>query len=353
MKKFWLKTLIFIAPLIILVVADLYVLPPEYFTFRTWEIVSYNKFKILRTGPFYPSIKVKKIEEGNLGHHSSYAVIKNVEWITDQYGYRNYEGKGHNTIVLGDSNIAGATLDQKDTFTEVLEEKIGGDVYSMGGANINDYLEDKRFVDDPPQRVILASIRDLPSIYKNPSSLTGAGQFIKEKDITQEIIREIDRFLKLRIIRYANSSLERSINKFFGEDTIDQIAFVSEDVLFLKLENDYNRRTEGNLAVAVSVVKSYQEYFSSKDIEFMFLPIPNKRDIYHESLLDEQKSNFVPLLTESLQAEGIHAVDIYTTFEEAHRNGEELYHIDDTHWNSYAVSLAAQLTADMINNKEE
>ena len=352
MKRFFTKLFIFLLPVVILIIVDLYFLPKDYFFYRTWEVVSYNKFDRYKEGPFYPSMIIEKKEEGNLGHDSKYAVVKNVTWITDQYGYRNYDGKGHDTVVIGDSNIAGATLSQEDTFTEVLEDMIDGDVYSMGAANINDYLEDKRFVDDPPDRVIMASIRALPNIYKNPSSMTAQERVIKKKDITQKIIQEIDRFLKLRIIRYANSSLERGINKFFNENAVDNIAFVSEDVLFLKLENDENRRTDEDLDLAASIIKSYHDYFVSQEIEFIFLPIPNKRDIYHELLPEEQKSNFVPLLIERLQSEGVSVVDIQVAFEEAYKNGEELYHLDDTHWNKYAVGIAAQLTAKTINSVE-
>ncbi|MBT6691583.1 hypothetical protein HOB10_04595 [Candidatus Parcubacteria bacterium] len=353
MKNIWLKLLIFISPLIVLVVVDLYVLPPGYFTYRSWEEVSYNRFDNFKVGPFYPNVKVNRLEEGNLGHHSGYAEIKEVEWVTDQYGYRSYEGKGHDTVVIGDSFIAGATLDQVDTFTEVLESMIDGDVYSMANANINDYLSDKRFSEEPPKRVIMASIRLLSNIETKTTNESSVEKFFKEKDITQEIIKEIDRFLKLRIIRYTNSALKRTINQFFDKDTVADIAFISNDVLFLKLKNDYLRRTDDDVKPAVSIIKSYHDYFTSQGIEFMFLPIPNKRDIYHELLPQEQKSNFVPLLVDSLQDEGVGVVNIYTVFEEAYENGEDFYHLDDTHWNKEGARVAAGLTADMINNTEE
>ncbi|MFA6307959.1 MAG: hypothetical protein WCS88_04305 [Patescibacteria group bacterium] len=350
MKLFWLKLIIFTLPFIALAFIDLYILPEEYFTFRTWEIVSYNRFDNLRIGPFYPSVRINKLEEGNLGHDSKYAIAKEVEWITDKYGYRNYENKGHETLVLGDSNIAGATLDQKDTFTEVLEDMIDGDVYSMGQANINDYLLDRRFVNNPPKRVIMASIRILPDIDTKISPKYGLKERLKENNIIKNIIIKLDKLLKFRMINYINSAFQRTVNKFFNEETIPEIGFVNNDVLFLKLKYDYYRKLDSDVAKATNIIKKYNDYFTSHEIEFIFLPIPNKRDIYHDLIPQEKKSNFVPLLIDSLSSEGIKVIDIYTSFEEAYQNDENLYHIDDTHWNKQGVYKAAKATAEIINN---
>lgn len=45
-----------------------------------------KKFKKILTGPFYPHIKLKKFEEGDLAHHTKFSVKKEVDWYTDQYG---------------------------------------------------------------------------------------------------------------------------------------------------------------------------------------------------------------------------------------------------------------------------
>lgn len=350
MRLFWLKLIICILPFVTLAILDLYVFPEEYFTFRTWEIVSYNRFDSLKIGPFYPNVKINKLEEGNLGHDSKYAINKEVEWITDKYGYRNYENKNHETLVLGDSNIAGATLDQKDTFAEVLEDMIDGDVYSMGQADINDYLSDRRFTNDPPKRVIMASIRILPNINKKITPKYGLKERIKENPIVKNIIVKLDKLLKFRIINYVNSSCKRKINNFFDKETLPEIGFLSNDVLFLKLKYDYFRKLDSDVNKATNIIKSYNDYFTSRGIEFIFLPIPNKRDIYNDLIPQEEKSNFVPLLITRLKSEGIKVVDIYTPFENSYKNGEELYHIDDTHWNKQGVYKAAEATTEIINN---
>ncbi len=163
-KKFIKKTILF-------VLIALSPLIPEIFyfnnpnTFRVWETVITHKFNLDR--PFYVNRTIHKIEEGDLGYRTKYAVKKDVIWHTDEWGYRNnVTFLNYHIIIIGDSNIVGSTLSQNQTFANSLMEISNFSAYSYSPADINEYLSEKRFIDNPPKIIILASIER--NIYRLP-----------------------------------------------------------------------------------------------------------------------------------------------------------------------------------------
>ena len=76
-------------------------------------------------------MEITKIEEGDLAHHTRFAIKKKVKWMTDRYGYRkqNTDRKKHEVVIIGDSNIAGSGLTQEEILSEVLEEQLKDSVY--------------------------------------------------------------------------------------------------------------------------------------------------------------------------------------------------------------------------------
>jgi hypothetical protein len=153
-----------VLPFLLAQVLELFVLPIDFFTFRVWEAALAVPYRY--PGAYYPNLHLKKAREfgdhyreGDPGKVQS----KPVEWFTDAYGYRNrpeMERKSsYDAVVLGDSNIVGSFLDQKDTLTEVMSARSGKTVYSysIGADHISLFFSDPRFVSKSVQLLAVES----------------------------------------------------------------------------------------------------------------------------------------------------------------------------------------------------
>jgi hypothetical protein len=159
-KRVFLSGAMFIAPFIIWQFTELFVVPPTAFTYRNWEAL-YRLNRPPSEGPFYPSSSSAMNERGDKSTPAT-ARYKHAEWYTDRYGFRNrpeVADKNHYDIVLvGDSNIVGSYLDQKDTLQEVLARRCDCTVYAYAGGGriwIDEYFRTERFVLNPPGTVII------------------------------------------------------------------------------------------------------------------------------------------------------------------------------------------------------
>src|SRR4030095_7804396 len=132
MKKFIQALLLFLIPLVCLMVVEM-LLPATFFTFRTWEGISFAT-KIPHDSPFYPDSKTFMNATGELCHHTSKAVFKPEFWVTDKLGYRNDEFvEAADILFIGDSFIAGSGLSQNETISNKVKSKLkpGTRVYNM------------------------------------------------------------------------------------------------------------------------------------------------------------------------------------------------------------------------------
>lgn len=108
---------------------------------------------------------------------------------------------------------------------------------------------------------------------------------------------------------------------------------------------------EDEIDRVAEVIASYDRMFMRKGIRFIFLPIPDKENIYYDHLPfnDLRKPEFLSKLTLRLQKRGIEVVDTQKAFDEAFRkNNISLYHTDDTHWNKDGVRITADLVEKLL-----
>ena len=359
MRKFLFKSTLFLLPLFLMICLELFILPIDFFTFRVWEAIWVRKYGKILPGPFYPNIEITKIEEGDLAAHTRFAIKKKVRWMTDRYGYRkqNTDLQKHKIVIIGESNIAGIILTQEEILSEVLEDQLKVSVYPyapVGG--INSFLKDERFIENSPDIVIFARIErelldldSLKSIRKNKLSSKIKQQIQKNRTI-QSLGIHLDRISKMIMLHYFRASLRRGISapKHLGPEPIPSqygpIFFiqgrrVNEDVLKEKLDK------------AIQVIRSYNDAVKSRGIRFIFLPIPNKENIFYE-YLETRRPVFLERLISELKSHGIETIDTQKAFEEVFRKKKVLlYHTDDTHWNGNAVRIAADLLAEVIEKK--
>jgi len=158
------RGMLLLFPFLILQLLELFVLPLDFFTFRVWEAALGTPF--LYPGPFYPNIHIKKTREYGDCYRSgdpSKVQAKPVEWFTDASGWRNrpeIEKKDHyDMVVVGDSNIVGSFLDQKDTISEILGNRSGkvGYSYSLAHDKPGLFFSDPKIVQKKPSLLVVES----------------------------------------------------------------------------------------------------------------------------------------------------------------------------------------------------
>ena len=351
---------LFLSPLFFAIFIELYVLPMDYFTFRVWEAVVVRKFRNTLPGPFYPDREITKMEEGDLGHHFRFAIKKKVRWVTDHYGYRkkNTDVRKHPIVIVGESNIAGSSLTQEEILSEVLEKRLKVSVYPyapVGG--INSFLKNKRFIEDPPDILIFARVErellDLP-ILKEPKDGKWASKFrqkMNQNQWIQNFIVQLDRLYKLNMLHFFRASLRRCVASP-PESVLPRVSSPFGRILFLQGVEANRDVSKEKLNQTIQIIISYNNTVRSRGIRFIFVPIPEKENIFHE-LLKTKRPVFLEALIAELKEHGVETIDTQKAFEEAfQKNQVLLYHTDDTHWNGNAVRIAADLLTKVIEERD-
>jgi hypothetical protein len=361
MKRFFIKSLLFLSPFLIIIGIELFVLPIDFFTFRIWEALFIKEFRSLCEGRFYPRMEIEKLETGgDLAHDTSFSIPRRVNWMTDRYGFRkkDLEGIKPQVVVIGDSNILGSRLTQEEMLSEVLEEKLKVPVYPYAPVgSINAFLKDLRFEEAPPKIVVLSvverSIPELPAA-KRAKQRPGSRVFFKWRDDFREmrLIQVagvfLDRLWKMNMLQYVRARIgkepgevSRPILSKFGP-----MYFLQGEEANRKVPEDRFERVIKNLETCKSVLKE-------RGIRFIFAPIPNKESVYYEYLPNGRRPVFLEQLVRELKKRGIETVDSQKAFEEEYRrNGTLLYFLDDTHWNATGVRLMADLIVKAVGKRQ-
>ena len=361
MKRFFLRSLLFLSPLIIVVGIELFVLPIDFFTFRVWEALLIRKIHSILPGHFYPCMEVTKLEiSGDLARHTSFAIPKRVKWITDRYGFRKKDAEGMRpqVVIIGDSNIAGVGLTQEQMLSEVLEEQLKIPVYPYAPAgSINAFLKDLRFQKDPPQVVIVSYIeRDILNIPfpKLSQRRERFRSFYEWRDKltqirwVQSVGVMLDRLFKMNMLNYVRARVGNGTPK-------DYYHFPSKfgPMLFVQGEAANKEVPYERFQKAVETIETCDQILRKRNIRFIFLPIPNKENIYHDFLPDPRRPVFLEQLLQELKKRKIETVDTQKAFEDEYRkNSALLFFLDDSHWNPRGVRLAADRTVKLIEGKD-
>jgi len=158
MTGFLFRVLAVFLPLLVWQTVELFVLPSNYFTFRPWEAVKVQDGGLFR-GPFYPNQNIDMQSAGDLDPQGPR--LKRIRFQTDSSGYRNPREYDPSTrydfLLAGDSNFAGASVDEDDTLRAVLEREHGKRAYSYASVfpESQAFMQDPRVVANPPRFVVL------------------------------------------------------------------------------------------------------------------------------------------------------------------------------------------------------
>ena len=341
-----LKLTLLVLPFAVWPLVEVFVLPMNFFTFRIWETISVNSVRIM-SGPFYPNMHLRMVEEGELAPHTAFAQKRLVEWRTDEYGYRNSDTK-HDVLLIGDSNITGAKLSQEETLAAVLENKLNKDVYSFAPATVNRFLATDRFIENPPELVIVSSIeRRIPGLPAVGANGIGSrvrnftGNLINSSPVLTYLAVTADRISKLGLYHYTLANLDRATGRR------EYISY--DDEFFIEGEIANRDYSEEEINQSADVLEGYRNALAERGIRFLFLPIPNKENIYYQLLPSQKKPTFLPRLMARLDERGVAYVDTQHPFDSLYQQNQvSLYPADDAHWNDVAVKVAAQLVAKHI-----
>jgi alginate O-acetyltransferase complex protein AlgJ len=360
MKKYGLKYFIFLLPFLAVVLVELFVLPIDFFTFRVWEtLVKQHSFGILQ-GPFYPNMTIVKTEEGGDLKPSPTCAVKkkNVVWQTDAYGYRKAASatRKYPVIIVGDSNTAGSGLSQTEMLSEVLENRLGKSVYPLAPESAKYIFKHELLTQTKPEVIILAYMERgiLTGNYKisphadfrNLSAGDSILWAIKLDPAIQFLAITLDRALKANMLHYLKARLNSKPVPPTG-----QAAGNPCPILFLQGAKANQDIPDDSRRQAVLNIKRLSDFFTDRDIRFIFLPIPNKENIYYQSL-GTARPVFLEKLIGELRTLGVEVIDTQQAFEEVTRQtSAHLYHRDDTHWNREGVNVAAGLIEEALQKK--
>lgn len=114
------------------------------------------------------------------------------------------------------------------------------------------------------------------------------------------------------------------------------------------MEGEHANRefSEDEITRIADVLEGYHHVLQERGIEFVFLPIPNKENIYYQLLPSQKPATFLPRLLTQLEQRGIAYIDLQPTFRALYQQKQvPLYPVDDAHWNEVAVKVAASLVA--------
>lgn len=359
MKKFVFKTFLFFLPFILMIGLELFVLPIDFFTFRPWETLLVRKMKMMLPGPFYPNLKISKMEQGDIAPYSAFSVMREVEWQTDWYGYRKQATpvKRHEIVIIGDSMIAGIGLTQKEMLSEVLQEGLGVSVYPYAPRRVSDFLKDNRFLRYPPDLVIFATAENQIALL---TPLSARQMAAKEEGSVVEFFRKtreapwvqslgifLDRLYKANMLHYFRSQLRRKVST-----AKPRYSYWAGSMLFLFGEAANKDVSNEQIDAHVQMIEGYCRTVQKRGIRFIFLPIPNKENIYHDLLPDPKRPVYLDQLMAALKKRGVESVNLQAALEKEYRkNSTLLYWSDDTHWNSKGVQITATLIEQILKKR--
>lgn len=276
---------------------------------------------------------------GDLCHHTSFAVNRKENWITDQLGYRNdLFIKKSDVLLIGDSFIVCSGVRQDAILSNQIKQKTGLKVYNMAPASFNDFvaLIQKGIIEKPKTLVLGFVERNIPEPLNAQVSLA------KEPELTTlGILR--DKFKRQYGLEYLKARLKGLHGNGLQSKTDPQLFFMNGP----SQTYHYDQMEE-----VANTILSYKQFCDDENIKFVFVPLPNKETVYFDKVPLESEPNYISQLLANLQEEGVETLNLQHIFREERKKNEHLlYQLDDSHWNAKGIEIAASELANKLKNK--
>lgn len=333
-------------------------LPASFYVYREWEFMTATEGR----GPFKPSTVFRARIYGDLAnmlHIREFRRYRQQTFTTDSAGFRNPEstpGTYFPVVVVGDSDMAGSSLTDEETFSHVLGKKLGIQIYNYAPASIPAFLADERFQKNPPKVVIWEAIERTISAntFKPYGALPRNARFTSGRGASKNPPGPHPRLTDF----LAKDLYHEIVWRLCGhhESSIDHIDLVSGMLFYLPgVQMLQQVASQRGLPEVITGVDRIRQLLADRGIALIFLPLPDKENIYQELLPTpahpSEQPAFLEQLIVKLRDHDINTIDLYKpfrsaapTFIESRREDDSLYFLDDTHWNGQGVALAVEET---------
>ncbi len=339
MKIILRKVALFIFPAFFCILILEALLPITFFTHRHYEAIKYVSNGLSQCNN-YENIATYKVSVGDLCHHTENEVPRNIFWKTDKLGNRNDEFVEKSDIMFfGDSFIEGCTLTQKETISNRVKSKLKGkvSVYNMAPYSINE-LESfiKMGIIKKPKVIIYSIIeRYLPSPIvpnRNPENYkqkTKFNSFLEYGSLNMYI----DKAFKFYSVKWIKARISDSKGAGIAGTKQSKMYFLDGKAI----SNNVNYAVD-----ASKLILSYQKYFDSLGIKFIYMPMPNKETVYFDYVPFKQHQELLKL-DSILKKENVLTINTLQIYNEYRKKSTKLlYNLDDTHWNNNATDLISK-----------
>jgi len=302
MGKFIKRTLLFGLLVFSLLFISEILVPHHWVTFRSWEAFK-NKSPIF-VGHFFPNQHVIRSSYGDGAYHTEHAIEKeNIEWYTDELGFRNKEFiKKPDILFIGASNINGSSVTQDSIISSRVADLTGYSTYNIAPGRFNRYLQlvNAGIIDEPKMMVYGCIERMIPGMRAKPKRLPPIYN-------------------------------EKPIGKFVRENTPDVLK-----VTYLRLQK---RNTKNFLKARIAGEKGYS--FRSKIDKRMTFPYSKKARIKLDEKKLRKNVNAIKSYDNYKKVTVINTLKLYNE----EKNNRLLYHYDDSHWNENGIDVVANEVA--------
>lgn len=278
------------------------------------------------------------------GKEHPIAVPKSVIFITDNYGFRNTQqgDKEYDIVIIGDSMTVGSSLTQTDTLSEILARRTNQTIYNYAPASPTQFLADSRFQTSPPHTVIFQVVeRNL---------LTNFCLQTLNATIPTPIPNTLIQSLKIFLDNAVRnpSYLQAYITGNFTPN--DMLLANSEGMVFFDQSISAPDHSSASIEQLIESLKRCEEWFSDRGINFIFLPVPDKENVFFDQIpaearppiSDSERSELFANIIAAARTNEIDTVDLLTAYLQARETGMIPYQLDDTHWNPTGVAIAVE-----------
>lgn len=348
MKKFILRTLLFLFPFLIIYTMQGF-LPIYAFTHKFYESPLYKSTIVPHNFPIYANQTGTMTGVGDLCYNTKYEIPKIENYITDSLGFRNDKLiRNPDILIIGDSYTMGATLGQSQILANQIMKNSGNKYSAYGMAPIDFSILDKLLklnIIKKPKYIIYQRVErgEIPKIEYFENSIPNKIEYhynnIWSKGDANVFL---DKIFRGYVNNYAKAKIERSRGTGIQSKVEEKLFYY--DTKHLNPSDEW-------MNLNVNSLVSYKKYSDSIGAKFLYLPMPNKETVYYDKIPVKKQPEYLSRLGNILKQKNIPyypTIEFYNNFRKM--DNRMLYNYDDSHWNALACELISHEIIKTIEN---